>query len=55
MSIVAFSFMVGGAIGTSIGGHLISSFGYQSLFTSYGVLLIVLSAIAYIAISEVAS
>ncbi|WP_287007025.1 MFS transporter, partial [Candidatus Aquicultor secundus] len=53
MSLVAFSFMVGGAIGTSIGGRFINALGYQSFFTTYGILLIVLSLIAYVAISEV--
>ncbi len=53
MSLVAFSFMVGGSIGTGIGGRLINAFGYQSFFMAYGALLIILSLVAYIAISEI--
>ena len=54
MSLVAFAFFVGGSIGTSIGGRFINALGYRSFFTIYGVLLIILSFIAYAAISEVA-
>ncbi|MCL6473126.1 MAG: MFS transporter [Firmicutes bacterium] len=54
MSLVAFSFMVGGAIGTSIGSRFINSLGYQSFFTTYGVLLVILSLVAIFAISEAA-
>ncbi|MHB1325684.1 MAG: MFS transporter [Thermoleophilia bacterium] len=52
MSLVAFSFMIGGAVGTSIGGRFINAYGYRSFFSTYGILLIVLSLVAYIAISE---
>ena len=54
MSLVAFAFFFGGSIGTSIGGRFINALGYRSFFTIYGVLLIILSFIAYAAISEIA-
>lgn len=52
MSLVAFAFMIGGAVGTSIGGRFINAWGYRSFFSTYGILLIALSLMAYIAISE---
>lgn len=52
MSLVAFSFMIGGAVGTGVGGRFINAYGYRSFFSTYGILLIVLSLTAYIAISE---
>lgn len=46
MSLVAFCFMGSGGIGTAIGGKLISSMGYESLYGAYGVALMVLVLIA---------
>ena len=52
MSLVAFSFMVGGAVGTGLGGGYINAYGYESFFLICSVLLVTLGLIAYIAISE---
>lgn len=52
MSLVAFSLMVGGATGTSIGGRLVAAYGFESLFLIFGVALIILSLIVPLAISE---
>jgi predicted MFS family arabinose efflux permease len=45
MSLVAFCFMGGGAVGTAIGGKIVSSYSYESLFAAYGIglLLVTLS------------
>lgn len=45
MSLVAFCFMGGGAVGTAIGGKIVSSYSYESLFAVYGIglLLVTLS------------
>lgn len=52
MSLVAFAFMIGGAVGTGVGGRFINAYGYRSFFSTFGLLLIVLSLTAYAAISE---
>ncbi len=39
MSLVAFSFMGGGGIGTAVGGHLVSLYGFSMLFLVCGALL----------------
>lgn len=46
MSMVTFCFMVGGAVGTGLGGRLIAAHGYPVLFTLYGALLLALSLAA---------
>lgn len=52
MSLVAFSLMVGGAIGTSIGGPLITAFGYKGFFLTFGMILLAMSLTVPIAIAE---
>lgn len=52
MSLVAFSIMTGGALGTTIGGSLIESLSYKSFFLIFGVMLLSVSLIAPIIISE---
>lgn len=52
MSLVAFSFMIGGAVGTSMGGRFIDAYGYRFFFLTYGIALTALSLVAYAAISE---
>lgn len=42
MSLVAFCFMGSGGLGTAIGGKLISSLGYESLYGFYGMALLLL-------------
>lgn len=42
MSLVAFCFMGSGGVGTALGGELISSMGYESLYGFYGVALLIL-------------
>lgn len=43
MSLVAFCFMGGGGIGTAIGGRIVASFGFERLFTFYGVGLLLVT------------
>jgi predicted MFS family arabinose efflux permease len=47
-SLIAFFFMCGGGIGTAIGGRIVASASYASLFTIYGIglLLVTLAVIA---------
>jgi predicted MFS family arabinose efflux permease len=52
MSLVAFSLMLGGAAGTSIGGRLISAYGYKGFFLIFGLALCLLSLFASVVISE---
>ncbi len=52
MSMVTFCFMVGGAVGTGLGGRLIAAQGYQAFFVLYGVLLVALSLFGLVGISE---
>lgn len=52
MSLVAFSLMVGGATGTSTGGHLVAAYGYKSLFLIFGLALFSVSIFAPFAISD---
>ncbi len=42
MALVAFSFMVGGGIGTAIGGRIVIAYSFERLFTIYGVGLFIL-------------
>lgn len=42
MSLVAFCFMGSGGVGTAIGGKMITSLGYESLYGFYGIALLVL-------------
>jgi len=50
MSLVAFSFMVGGALGTAFGGRLIEATSYGTLYLVGGIGLAVLSTIALAAV-----
>jgi predicted MFS family arabinose efflux permease len=50
MSLVAFSFMVGGAIGTALGGRLIEAAGYPELYLVGGLGLAVLTLVALVAV-----
>ena len=50
MSLVAFSFMVGGAIGTALGGRLIEATSYRELYLVGGVALTALTLIAWVAV-----
>ena len=50
MSLVAFSFMVGGAIGTALGGRLIEATSYREFYLVGGVALTALTLIAFLAV-----
>jgi predicted MFS family arabinose efflux permease len=50
MSLVAFSFMVGGAIGTALGGRVIEATSYRELYLIGGVALAALTLIALVAV-----
>jgi predicted MFS family arabinose efflux permease len=50
MSLVAFSFMVGGAIGTAVGGRVIIGTSYRDCYMVYGLALVALSAVALAAV-----
>jgi predicted MFS family arabinose efflux permease len=50
MSLVAFSFMVGGAIGTALGGRLIEATSYREFYLVGGVALAALTVIALVAV-----
>jgi predicted MFS family arabinose efflux permease len=50
MSLVAFSFMVGGAVGTTIGGRIIEATSYGELYLVGGVGLAVLTVVALVAV-----
>jgi predicted MFS family arabinose efflux permease len=52
MSLVAFAFMVGGALGTALGGRLIETTGYREYYLVGGVALVALSAIALVAVPK---
>ena len=50
MSLVAFAFMVGGAIGTALGGRLIEATSYREFYLVGGVSLVALTLIALVAV-----
>lgn len=50
MSLVAFSFMVGGAVGTALGGRLIEARGYGTYYVIGGIGLAVLTLVAFFAV-----
>ncbi len=54
MSLVAFSLMGGGGIGTAIGGRVIASFGFSAFFELYAVGLTVLGVAALLLVSTTA-
>jgi predicted MFS family arabinose efflux permease len=50
MSLVAFAFMVGGAVGTTHGGRLIEATGYRELYVFGGLGLVALTLIALVVV-----
>jgi len=50
MSLVAFAFMVGGAIGTALGGRLIEAASYREFYLIGGASLVALTLIALVAV-----
>ena len=50
MSLVAFSFMVGGAIGTALGGRIIEATSYREFYLIGGVGLVALTLVALVAV-----
>ena len=52
MSLVAFAFMVGGAVGTALGGRLIEATNYREFYFMGGVALVALSAVAAFAVPK---
>jgi predicted MFS family arabinose efflux permease len=52
MSLVAFAFMVGGALGTALGGRLIEATSYREFYFVGGVALVALSVIALVAVPK---
>jgi predicted MFS family arabinose efflux permease len=52
MSLVAFAFMIGGAIGTALGGRLIEATSYRELYLLGGLALLALSLIALVAVPQ---
>jgi len=50
MSLVAFSFMVGGAIGTTLGGRIIEATSYRDLYLIGGIGLAALTLVALVAV-----
>ena len=52
MSLVAFAFMVGGAVGTALGGRLIEATSYREFYLFGGVVLVALSAVALVAVPK---
>ena len=52
MSLVAFSFMVGGALGTALGGRLIEATSYREFYLVGGAALVVLSTVALLAVPK---
>ncbi len=52
MSLVAFCFMGGGAIGTSLGQRFIESTSFTTFFGLWGLLLLALAAVALVAVAD---
>lgn len=50
MSLVAFCFMVGGSIGTLLGGRAIGAFGYDVFYAGFGVALVALAVVAFMVV-----
>ncbi len=50
MSLIAFAFMVGGSLGTMLGGRIILGASYRDLYLSFGVALVALGVVAMIAV-----
>lgn len=47
MSLVAFAFMVGGAVGTQLAGRLIGASSYSAMYLAFGVAAAVLAVVAF--------
>lgn len=52
MSLVAFSMMGGGALGTALGGRVIEASSFTTFYGAWAVLLVGLSAVSFLALSE---
>ena len=50
MSLVAFAFMVGGALGTALGGRVIEATSYREFYLIGGMGLVVLTLVAVVAV-----
>ena len=50
MSLIAFAFMVGGSLGTMLGGRIILGASYRDLYLSFGVALVALGVVAMVAV-----
>lgn len=50
MSLVAFAFMVGGAVGTTLGGRVIEATSYHGFYLMGGVALVALTLVALVAV-----
>jgi predicted MFS family arabinose efflux permease len=50
MSLIAFAFMVGGSLGTMLGGRIILGASYRDLYLSFGVALVALGVVALLAV-----
>ncbi len=50
MSLIAFAFMVGGSLGTMLGGRIILGASYRDLYLSFGVALGALGVVAMVAV-----
>lgn len=52
MSLVAFCFMIGGGIGTALGGKLITAFDISEVFLTFGIALLVTLALSFVLIRD---
>lgn len=52
MSLVAFCFMSGGGVGTAIGGKIIATYSFNSLFIIYGLALLVTLFLSFLLIRD---
>jgi predicted MFS family arabinose efflux permease len=52
MSLVAFCFMVGGSLGTLLGGRVIGAMGFGDFYTIFGAALVALGLIAFFAVPK---
>ena len=50
MSLVAFCFMVGGSLGTLLGGRVIGAFGYDAFYAGFGTGLVALAVVAFVVV-----
>lgn len=52
MSLVAFCFMVGGSLGTMLGGRVIDTLGFGRFYLGFGAVLVGLAMAAYVAVPK---